>query len=388
MKNKIPFLYFLSTLFFLSSLNAEPKRKKIESETGLPFGLLSPKQFSEKESPYFSSLSFIYWQPQMSGLEFAAKTMEPSSFVFEAIKFNTRTFSPHFSFNPGVKAEFGYFLPYDGWDIKSRWTYCHGTFANRNQNLESFLDLTHGLFPLWAFPYFPANPNFIQNLLYQKAQANFNLICNNFDLELARFFNINRWLSIRLHSGIKGAVLRQHFRVKYENSIPISLSLNSISGSVLTFLQSDFHSKNQFWGIGPRVGVDSSWNLGAGFQLLADSSFTILPAFFTVKEIFNDLVFDQNAIIGIGLVSLFGKIREKFFDLLPLFQTNLGVKWEKCVSNKHLVFLTFALAYEMQYWWDANQLRRAFSSSIPGYLYNSNGNFQTQGLTASASVQF
>lgn len=355
-----------------------------------PYAVLPPVNLCCEKTPFFSSASFIYWQGKMAGLDFAAKSnsaSSPTPIIQEAI--NSRVYTPDFKWEPGVKAVFGYTFNYDGWDTLGRWTYFHGKLTNAKRSFSAALSpLGLGISPLWYYPFFQNTNPFTESILYRHASNYWNLVMNTWDWEWGRNFSVNDWLSLRLHGGIKTGYLRQTYKVHYEDGTLLAVQINTQTPSTFQYLKSDFVATNRFWGIGPRLGVDSKWKLGWGVSLIADSSFSIIPSFFKVRSTANDLVIDVDEALTTGALPLTADVRENFLDFIPVFQTLLGFDWGICLGRCSPFYMGLTVGYEMQYWWDVNQSRRGITVAVPGYQYNSHGDWQVQGLTASFNFQY
>jgi len=378
-------LFFLILLFSWSIGVADSP----EEETCLTFAILPPFNECYEQTPFFSSASFIFWQGKMYGLDFAVVSEDPS-FGFQnlGLSFNAKGHSPDFAWKPGAKIEFGYTFPYDGWDTLVGWTYFHDKLTDKRRSYsQPTTPEGEGVYAIWDYPFFQ-NFNFFQSILYENAHNYWNLVFNSWDWEWGRNFSVNDWLALRLHAGIKTGYLRQTYKVHYDTGTLLGPDINTLISTSLKFLSSDMISTNRFWGIGPRCGVDSKWKLGQGFHFIADSSFSLVPSFFHVRSNFNDLVIDLEDKLASGLLPLQAKIRENFLDFIPVFQALLGVDWGMCFGQCSQFYMSLSAGYEVQYWWNVNQTRRGISAAVPGFQYNSHGDWKMQGLTGTINFEY
>ncbi len=397
------FLLFLLLAFSMIKVEAgnnvlqvNPSNELIdeETETNIDFcpqyAILPPVNLCCERTPFFSSASFIYWQGKMAGLDFAAKNnspIVPNNLVTASI--NTRVYTPDFKWEPGVKAVFGYTFPYDGWDTLGRWTYFHGKLTKAKRSFSAALSPDGlGISPLWYYPFFQNTNPVLQSLVYQNANNYWLLIFNSWDWEWGRNFSINDWLTVRPHAGIKTEYIRQTYKVHYDNGTQLAVQINTLQASTFQYLSSDFNTTNRLWGMGPRFGIDSKWKLGWGVSLIADSSFSLVPSFFKVRSKNNQLVLDIDGTLASGLLPLTADVRDKFLDFIPVFETTLGFDWGMCFGKCSPFYAGITIGYEMQFWWNVNQSRRGITVGVPGYQYNTHGDWQMQGLTASFNFQY
>lgn len=92
---------------------------------------------------------------------------------------------------------------------------------------------------------------------------------NQMDLEVGRNFYLNRFLSVRPYGGVRGHLSHLNFRSK-----------RTFEGSDASFQVGygkwNDHFKQQFWGVGPLVGVESSWKLGKNLAIFGMGGFSFL----------------------------------------------------------------------------------------------------------------
>lgn len=334
----------------------------------------------KRGAPYLSA-SFLFWQAKQGQMEYAAKNIRPDTPVTGVKNLNLEIITPDFSWNSGAKVLFGYQLPSDGLDIQARWTYSKGGFTNIKKRVFSEINIPgEGVIPLWFFQFLRGINN-SSNPRYKESNGDWKLRLNAIDLEWGRYFFIYPELKLRLSAGVKIPWLRQTYKVEY-------ITGNSVSTADNTFelVNSDFVLKNNNAGIGPRIGVNSRWNLCWGFSLIGDGSLSLVYNYFGVNRDQTDLIFNQNS--G-SLDSHFSKLSDSFGKIQPILELTLGLDWGYCLSIRNREnYLGFSIGYDIQYWWGQNQMRRVISSTFFGDNFNNIGDLQLQGLTASARFDF
>jgi hypothetical protein len=358
-------------------------------QTDLDQALLFPAHsctFCNKDQagPIMLSASFLIWQSKEWGLEFASKSLIESDPAFPSQTFQQKLSVPDFSWSPGFKIDLGGRLPYDGWNLNSRWTFYHGDFTNLKKHFDSQIaPIGLGIVPLWHYPFFEIAPSSAP-LRFQSGSANWKLFFNSFDLDLGRGFSPTRSLILRMHMGAKGSWIRQHYHVEYSNGTIVEGILSPFTPASLQYLNSRMVFNSRAWGLGPRGGLESKWKLGWGFSLVADSGFTLLASFFDMHTHY----FDQIAQPPGNLDNTM-KMKEHSWDLTPVFEGSIGLDWGYCFGRKeNPYFLGMTFAYELQYWWSQNQVRRSYAYQAPGNMWDMRGDLQMHGLTASIRSDF
>jgi hypothetical protein len=274
---------------------------------------------------------------------------------------------------PGFRLGIGWNSDYDRWDLGADWTY----YTNHASVTKVRNDLTvgepgyDGYYPMWPV----ANTNF-QNLFapYQVLEAGWHLWQNVFNLDLGRAYSITRHISFKPHWGASGAILKQKFHDLF--SVPLNPR-----GTIETVSQSEFHGKNQWWGIGPRVGVEGSWHLGAGLSILANTSAALYYGQSKVR-------FHSKQIYApSGSTSVNRKFNDAFYQLVPNLQLFLGLGWGTCL-NCDEVFLGIDAGWETNYWWNQCNLPVAVTGYTAPLPSVGNQPVTMEGLTLNIHIDY
>lgn len=358
----------------------------------IPQALLAPAHsctFCDKESAGRMTVngSFLIWQSKEWGLEFASKSLTSSDPASSLQTFKQKLFVPDFSWSPGCKVDLGYHLPHDAWDLYSRWTYYQGDFTHLKKHFESQIGPTgFGIVPLWHYPFISFSTQTSDPLRFTNASANWKLFFNSIDLDLGRAFTPLRSLIFRMHIGIKGAWLRQHYHVEYGNGTLINGIIRTAPAQSLRYNDSHMGYHSYSWGIGPRGGVESKWNLGWGFSLSGDAGLSILSSFFKQHTEYLDHLYNLTA--AENLTNQL-HLRDHMWLLAPVFEGTIGLNWGHCFGcRKNPVYWGASIAYEVQYWWSQNHAHRNFAFQAPGNMWDMSGDLQMHGLTATLRTDF
>ena len=137
--------------------------------------------------------------------------------------------------------------------------------------------------------------------------------------------------------------------------------------------------QTDLWGLGPRLGLDSLWDMRWGFSLIARGAFSVLASFFDLRTAYNDVIEPTPGPCNMTM-------KEHFRELTPVCEAMLGLDWGKCFCNQFFFGLT--LGYEWQYWWSINHAKRNYVQTLPGETFDLRGELQMQGLNAAMRFDF
>ncbi len=327
--------------------------------------------------------ALLIWQSKMWGFEFAGKSFDPTGAGTASISLEEKVFVPDFAWRPGFKVDLGYDFDFDGWDLDSRWTFYKGEDTSLKKSFTSLIAPPGmGVIPLWFYPFYNViSPNQIR---FSEGTMSWRHYFNSIDLEIGRSSALTERLSMRLFAGLKGAWMRQFYRVDYQQGSEIAAIVPGTDGTVsYTLLESAAAFKNETWGAGPRAGLDSKWKIRWGISLIADASVSLLFSKIATHRDQNDL----NLNTGLGTQQPFHMhMTTDSHQLKPVAETKVGLDWETCIFAKSIIGVT--VAYELQYWWAQNELRRNYSHAAPGDMFSMRGDLQMHGLTAEVAYSY
>ena len=159
------------------------------------------------KSGYVITSDFIYYQIKEDDLDFAYKNIQ-----------NSKIIHAKNDFSPGFKLGFGYYIPRLSWNIYLNWMQL---YSNSKTNLNN-----ETIIPLFSNKDLFSVNNI--NSIFSSAKAKLLFYFNSLDLEVSDSFFVNKNISIRIHGGLKGAVIHQKFNIFYNDG-------NSINSLKLTF---------------------------------------------------------------------------------------------------------------------------------------------------------
>lgn len=246
----------------------------------------------EQSCGFSFNAELLYWRPELCGLEGAFGTTTISTTVdTNAITTTTITESdkePTSKWDAGFRIGVGSI--FDGFDLHVDWTHFNGSakFSEGSQ------------FGDWKIKY------------------------DTIDLTLSRGFDMTHCFNLRPFIGIRGAKIHQRLKSHLE-----TLFTSPLIGNNTVFTDKD--DKEDFKGIGPRIGLRADWELGCNFSLYG--SFAVVSYYGDVKS----KNFDVDTFTS--TVSVCNGERKHCFDNLAT-DMEFGICWETsscfCDYDLHL----------------------------------------------------
>ncbi len=198
------------------------------------------EQLFVERSQCFVHGEFLYWTVEEPALDYAVKT-KPSqaanTFAFGDFQIND------FKYRPGFRVAVSYYRCPRYWEAWAQYTWLH----------DKGDDSTTA----------PLNPTRVTATTppFASAQSSIDLDYHVGDLYVARVFDPNPHLRLRLYGGATGTYIDQDFKNRYTN------------------VQGDFDQVKEqwrFWGAGLRLGLAADWFWGCQFYLTGRTSFATL----------------------------------------------------------------------------------------------------------------
>ena len=231
----------------------------------------------------------------------------------------------------GCRVGLGFYLNHDAWNIEAEWTYMR-------INNDSGKNVTGGaLLPFWLPPNVQINTDATDPNVASSARWTGNI--NTLDLKLGKPYHVSRYVIFNPYFGLRMAWIEQDYTSRNGGTFVVEGGADDEDLVV--------KNKNDFWGVGPRAGIDTEWHLGAGWFLFGKASASLLYSHFDVHQ---ELTYSDDT---------FYQLKHDFYTNSPNMEIILGLCWSHLFSkNKYMVSLK--AAYEMHQWWEQNRLRRFF----------------------------
>lgn len=270
---------------------------------------------------FFFTFDVFYWQLGADGTEFAVTL--PINGSYDSTPFKGRIKENEFNnWDWGFRVGAGYNFAHGEWDV-----YANYTYYRNSSNLKK----GNGVIGLPALDYSYPVDGTIGDLPYKTnfdvASASFKFNFDRLDLELGRDFFVAKYLSLRPHIGLVSAWTKQEQTCRYTGG--------DVNNNTVTL-----ETKNKFWGIGPRAGMNTTWHLCNNFTLIGNASGSLVYSNFRLtrdQEYSTALKYDRY-------------LTHNFHRFTPMGQMQLGFGYDKYTTDCKQHFGAF-LVWDIQYWW-------------------------------------
>jgi hypothetical protein len=311
---------------------------------------------------------FLWWRSHNPGFVLAFDQKNPLfSGAFGAEGIAGSLIDLKANWKPGFRVGAGWNTSFDRWDVFFGWTW----FQDRSSKHRTRDDITTatsslGFYPLWPFQVLIGTV--VTN--YKTMSGGWTMHHNAWDLELGRAYYLTQKVSMRPHWGVRGSWIDQKFSASYSNPL--------IAG---TFMAWDFHGKNDWWGIGPRIGLHAEWHVCSNWSLLGKTAASLLSGNTNVKYTTTSL----NA--GNTETSLDRDYSRHIYSITPNAQIFLGLNWGSSFNNEE-TYLGIDAGWEMNYYWDQFHMPWGINTVTPPNTVSSSAPLILEGLTVNAHFDF
>lgn len=305
--------------------------------------------------------SFIYWQPVEENLEvgFANTTVQ----VAGAFPTGTSGSMVNMgaSYKPGFKVGLGGNFDYDSWDTHLEYTWFHNTNSQSSTQVAG----SGQLFRTQGNPFTAVTNNF-----YDSVSSKWHLKMDIADWDVGRWGYVGTKLTYRPSVGVRADWIRQSLNTTYTRAAAVGGAAADVDA---------IRQKTSSWAIGPKVGLDSNWNLGAGFRFFGNGEADLLFTKYT------RLSFRETH--SAAVATPFSVKQKRVYAVKPHLDLELGFGWGMYFDCNNW-YMDIALGYEFQVFFDQNMFRHfnddvmSINSTLP------NGNLYLQGLTAQFRLDF
>ena len=247
----------------------------------------------------------------------------------------------NFRWGVGTRIGFGYLFSDHKWDMSIQWMLYNASAKNKS---ETNMDISKGMFPVWSL-----SDDIIPYDWVSLAKGHWTLGINLLDLDFGRSFKWS-WFLLRSYVGLRSAWIDQEFDVKYGGGVfsngPDLVAMTNNAG----YDQIDM--ENNYWGLGPRIGIEPQVNLGAGFRFYGNGCISYEVGYFY-------LVQDE---VYLAKVRFHEKRRP--FELRWILDASAGLLWETFLCNERFA-LTFKLGWEYHLFFHQFQLKKDQFGIVP-----------------------
>jgi len=333
---------------------------------------------------------YIYWHASEGGLSYVYNGgVTPATVVGSSDNILSQgTYRhPQFKLNSGFKVGLGLDFHYDGWDMGLTYTWL------RSHATDSFAVAPTGASnsALWstqavAFlsPVAIGNTVLMSSGAPTSGSADWRLHLNVLDLELGRAFFVSPKIVCRPHFGLKGTWDTQKYNVNYAVAPGSAQELYTSSDVVKVGIATESETyeiarKQNFWGIGPRTGMNSCWMFSRNFSFFGNWALAALWGQF--KNTRTDTA-NVDASSGTAIVSNYTAVnaRARTHQLSPVLELELGLRYDYWFCDDEYRFRLGA-SWENQVWFNQNHFIDAGADSVLGDL-------SLQGFTLNVRFDF
>lgn len=272
---------------------------------------------------------------------------------------------PSFDWKCGYRIGLGYTPPCRPWDITFDWTHFYTTISQKrstNSNDLTNVNNQQGMFPIWAI-----SPDIISGDYVSEADMKGKIYLNLLDLDFHRCLTCIKCIDIKPYIGLRTAWIEQGAHIHYRGGIFLT---NIIEGGVSYDGTDSIYLKNNFWGIGPRIGFDADFFRYKKFSLYGNAAIAGLVGVFTVgqKEIYlDDVRYSRHK----------HPVRFRWVGDLAA-----GISWVSPLCRNQY-YLTLKAGWEYHIFFDQLELK---GDSF--HLVSRNRNLDFQGVTLSCLIDF
>jgi len=205
------------------------------------------EQLFVERSQLFVSAEFLYWTVEEGVLDYAVRMDKstPATETFAIGDYKTADYE----WRPGYRVALAWYNCPSYWEATAQYTWF---YDKGSDSTEDPSETDRFLNPTWET---------ITGPPFRKARSLISLHYHVGDLTVARVFNPNPHLRLRLLGGFTSSYIKQNWKIHYSN---FQKSFDKLE------------NKWRFWGGGARVGINIDWFWGGQFYLTGRSSFATL----------------------------------------------------------------------------------------------------------------
>ncbi|OGN59779.1 MAG: hypothetical protein A3D96_06765 [Chlamydiae bacterium RIFCSPHIGHO2_12_FULL_44_59] len=301
---------------------------------------------------FFLAADFLYWRAENHGFSYAyeQKTTSPVGLnVGSVLRMNP-------DWDPAFRVGLGWNTRYDFWDVFLNYTWY------RNHSSETRTS-ANGFFPLWPL-------SNVQQATFSSVNANSRFTMNMGDLEVGRMLFLTRTLAIRPHVGAEGGSIHERFYDSFSDLI--------VGGA---HSGQRFSGKNNWWGVGPRAGVNTEFHLSCGFSLKGNLAGALLYGKNQARS--------QNETLQVGATAfaIEREYEDDYYQLVPHLQLALGFQWQTCFLCEKMLY-RMSVLWETNYWWNQFNLPVGLEGFLPPLPTIGNQPLTMEGLTVNLEWGF
>lgn len=311
------------------------------------FTIVNPSQQAMPRG--WTGVDVLYWKSHEKALVPTNKL----SNVYTTDDFTQKSpVHPHDNWDVGYRLNGGYAFSKDRlWDIEGSFLHYISGASYHKASGSSY----QGMFPIWSLSH-----DIISGDYVFESALNWKSNLNMADLHVGRSFSFFNHVDLKPFLGLRLLFLNQYGHVAYKGGmflIGIVQPEVSINGTDLMKME------NNYWGIGPRIGMHGNLNIKKGIGLSGLAAIAVPYGFFHIKQKETYLNTER----------YFHQAHKNQFDLVA--DLSGGASWKSPLfQNKYAI--TIGANWEYHLFFNQFELKRDAFGLVP-----KNRNFSTQGVT-------
>ncbi|MBX7065630.1 MAG: hypothetical protein K1X28_00225 [Parachlamydiales bacterium] len=318
--------------------------------------------------------SLLWWKASQPDIPYAFVN---ASEVYQDVGFLDYI---NFSWNPGFRVEACWETDYDAWNLSANYTWMHnearghcGKVTNPEIGFTLLNDIQGVHYP---YPLFEINDTThvtdTFNLGAGSASAKWEMRYNMFNLQLTKAYLVSQKLALSPFIGAQGGWINR--------KLETILSLEPFHPT-----QQDTIAVTNFWGVGPRFGLNSDWKVGCGFEFFGNLATALLYG-----ASYDDHISALSTDTGVFIDSspYFTDIVRKHDKsrLVPAIQMMAGLGWNDCFNwSCHDYYVDLRASWEVNLYLN---MQNFLNQQAVQAAYVFPTSLQLGGLTASATFGF
>lgn len=229
----------------------------------------------------------------------------------------------------GFRTAIGYFAEHDKWDTNFGFTW-YQTDASRGISASG---------PSVAATEY-GNPETVLNAgTYTHSSTKWKVHYYDLVWELGRNFFVSKYLAVRPHAGIRTSWFYEHRNVGLSTATQVD--------------KFNIYDRNNYWGIGPRVGLDGTWWFGRHFNMFSSLSAALLWGRFKVLSTSQEF----------GQTTLADDVRGGKSGMVPNMQFAIGLGYDSNFLDDTFNF-ALRISYDALCYWGENQMLTWASNGV------------------------
>jgi hypothetical protein len=332
-----------SRVSILEAQMSEASTRTVHGNYGAKTASASPQILGEN---WFFTGDMLWWHVDEGGTDYAQVYDNlPGSTPSTPVENRKLNFKWDYGFRAGIGTTFNH----DKWDLYLNFTW----FRTDNSSATSLHE--DGLFIVPLALQTPVEAS--------QAKLHWNIHFYDLALNLGRNFFVSPRLALHPFAGVLTAWISQTKRSSSEIFSPTNDTVTT-------------KDRNDFWGIGPDVGIEGKWFLVSGLNLFGSAGGAVLWGDFDIRhKVFSEKL-DSNQF----------NLNFDTHQVVPMAQLQIGIGYETNIHHDQYHIAVNA-RYEYQYWWQQNQM--PFTNFSPLMRYQRYAeDLSLQGITVDVRFDF